>query len=293
VVTGKGIHDVTPALRELPAWTYPLPVFDPLIANLSRLRPLLEAQARQASPRPLDGAHLLSPVASPGKIIAAPVNYKKHLEEVLAQKEIHHGNLINEIHRAGLFLKATSSLVGPGEGIELVHLDRRNDHEIELAVIIGKVARNVTTSEALDHVAGYCIGLDITIRGPEERSFRKSPDSYTVLGPWLVTADELTDPSRLGLTIAVNGDVRQDANTDDLIVGVAELVEWASSFYTLHPGDVILTGTPQGVGPVRPGDVLLARMEKIGEMRVDVRARDTRANFGTAQSIHRERVRMP
>ncbi|MFL5095395.1 MAG: fumarylacetoacetate hydrolase family protein [Xanthobacteraceae bacterium] len=293
MVTGKGIHDVTPALRELPAWTYPLPVFDPLIANLSRLRPLLEAQARQASPRPLDGAHLLSPVASPGKIIAAPVNYKKHLEEVLAQKEIHHGNLINEIHRAGLFLKATSSLVGPGEGIELVHLDRRNDHEIELAVIIGKVARNVTTSEALDHVAGYCIGLDITIRGPEERSFRKSPDSYTVLGPWLVTADELTDPSRLGLTIAVNGDVRQDANTDDLIVGVAELVEWASSFYTLHPGDVILTGTPQGVGPVRPGDVLLARMEKIGEMRVDVRARDTRANFGTAQSIHRERVRMP
>src|SRR5918911_5130439 len=126
VVTGNEIRDVTPVLRELPAWIYPLPVFDPFIANLPTLRPLLEQQARQASPRSLDGARLLSPVASPGKIIAAPVNYKKHLEEVLAQKEIHHGNLINEINRAGLFLKATSSLVGPGDGIELVHLDRRN-----------------------------------------------------------------------------------------------------------------------------------------------------------------------
>jgi 2,4-didehydro-3-deoxy-L-rhamnonate hydrolase len=285
VVTGKEIRDVTPVLRELPAWTYPLPNFDPFIANLPRLRPLLEEQARQASPRSLDDAYLLSPVASPGKIIAAPVNYKKHLEEVLAQREIHHGNLINEIHRAGLFLKATSSLVGPAEGVELVHLDRRNDHEIELAVIIGKAARNVSATEALDHVAGYCIGLDITIRGPEERSFRKSPDSYTVLGPWLVTADELTDPSRLGFRIAVNGQVRQDANTDDLIVGVAELVEWASSFYTLHPGDVILTGTPQGVGPVRPGDVLVATMEKIGEMRVDVRAHESHASIATSQSI--------
>ena len=136
------------------------------------------------------------------------MNYKKHLEEVLAQKELHHGNLINEIHKAGLFLKATSSLIGAGDGIELIHLDRRNDHEIELAVIIGKPARNVSAIDALNYVAGYCIGLDITIRGPEERSFRKSPDTYTVLGPWLVTADELKDPSRLAFTIAVNDEVR-------------------------------------------------------------------------------------
>jgi hypothetical protein len=112
---------------------------------------------------------------------------------------------------------------------------------------------------------GHCKQL-----GPEERSFRKSPDSYTVLGPWLVTSDELTDPSQLGFTIAVNGEIRQEANTDDLILGVSDLVEWASSFYTLHPGDVILTGTPQGVGPVRPGDALVAKMEKIGQMQVDV-----------------------
>ena len=270
VVTEKGIHDVTELLPQLPAWTYPLPVFDPFVENLPKLRSALEQQSKQSAPKPLKGVRLLSPVANPGKIIAAPVNYKKHLEEVLAQKELHHGNLINEIHRAGLFLKATSSLIGAGQRIELVHLDRRNDHEVELAVVIGKPARNVSAANALDHVAGYCIGLDITIRGPEERSFRKSPDTYTVLGPWLVTTDELDDPSRLSFSIAVNGEIRQDANTDDLVLGVKELIELASSFYTLHPGDVILTGTPQGVGPVRPGDVLFARMDRIGEMRVEV-----------------------
>jgi 2-keto-4-pentenoate hydratase/2-oxohepta-3-ene-1,7-dioic acid hydratase in catechol pathway len=137
-------------------------------------------------------------------------------------------------------------------------------------VIIGQAARNVPAARALDYVAGYCIGLDITIRGPEERSFRKSPDTYTVLGPWVVTADELEDPSRLGFSIAVNGEIRQSANTDDLVLGVKELIELASSFYTLHPGDVILTGTPQGVGPLRPGDVLVAKMDGIGEMHVKV-----------------------
>jgi 2-keto-4-pentenoate hydratase/2-oxohepta-3-ene-1,7-dioic acid hydratase in catechol pathway len=273
IVSDNGVHDVSAALSKLPTWTYPLPVFDPLIANLPMLRAELEWQSRQSPPKPLSSVRLLSPVASPGKIIAAPVNYKRHLEEVLAQKDLHHGNLINEIHRAGLFLKATSSLSGAGQQIKLIHLDRRNDHEIELAVVTGKPAWNVSAANALDYVAGYCIGLDITIRGPEERSFRKSPDSYTVLGPWLVTADELGDPSKLAFTIAVNGEVRQVANTDDLVLGVRELIEMASSFYTLHPGDVILTGTPQGVGPVRPGDVLLAKMEKIGEMRVDVSAK--------------------
>src|SRR5947209_8055343 len=263
VATESGIHDVTEALAQLPAWTYPLPAFDPLIANLAKLRPALEQKSKQAAARPLNAVRLLSPVASPGKIIAAPVNYRKHLEEVLAQKELHHGNLINEIHRAGLFLKATSSLVGAGDGIELVHLDRRNDHEIELAVIIGTRCRNVAPANALAQVAGYCIGLDITIRGPEERSFRKSPDTYTVLGPWLVTADEIPDPTHLGFAITVNGETRQEANTDDLVLGVAELIAMASSFYTLHPGDVILTGTPQGVSPVKPGDVIEARMDMI------------------------------
>lgn len=110
----------------------------------------------------------------------------------------------------------------------------------------------------------------MTIRGPEERSFRKSPDSYCVLGPWLATPDEVPDSRALRLSITVNGEPRQDASTSDLIVGVAELVAWGSSFYTLHPGDVLLTGTPQGVGPVKPGDVMLASIERIGSMQIRV-----------------------
>jgi len=270
MVAEDGIRDVSAALSKLPAVTYPFPRHDALIAHLAELRPEIERLAKSARPLAVEQVKLLSPLANPGKIIAAPVNYKKHLEEALADKGIHHGNLVQEIHRAGMFLKAPSSLVGPGEGVQLVHTDRRNDHEVELAVVIGKRCRNVSAAQAMDCVAGYCIGLDMTIRGPEERSLRKSPDSYSVLGPWLVTRDEIADPGALALSIKVNGAVKQDAHTSDLILSVAQLIEWGSSFYTLHPGDVILTGTPQGVGPVRPGDVMVASIERIGSMPVQI-----------------------
>ena len=271
LVGEDGIRDVSAVLSRLPTATYPFPRHDALIAQLAELRPHIERAAQAAKPLAVERVKLLSPVANPGKIIAAPVNYKKHLEEALADKGIHHGNLVHEIHKAGMFLKATSAVVGPGEDVKLVHTDRRNDHEVELAVVIGQRARNVNADDALGCVAGYCIGLDMTIRGPEERSLRKSPDSYTVLGPWLVTREELPDPAALALRIAVNGATRQDAHTSDLILSVAELIAWGSSFYTLHPGDVILTGTPQGVGPVRPGDVMVASIERIGTMRIEVR----------------------
>jgi 2-keto-4-pentenoate hydratase/2-oxohepta-3-ene-1,7-dioic acid hydratase in catechol pathway len=270
LVAGDGIRDVTGVLAKLPQASYPYPRHDVLVAELDRLRPEIERAAKGAKPVAPDKVTLLSPVANPGKLIAAPVNYKKHLEEALADKGIHHGNLVQEIHKAGMFLKATSSLVGPGEGVKLVHTDRRNDHEVELAVVVGRKAKNVSKEAAMQYVAGYCIGLDITIRGPEERSLRKSPDSYCVLGPWLVTRDEIEDPGALALKIDVNGAVKQDAHTSDLILSVAQLIEWGSSFYTLHPGDVLLTGTPQGVGPVRPGDVMTATIERIGTMRVAV-----------------------
>ena len=265
------VRDVTAvAAQELGTFSYPLPKFDAFIAHLQSLRPKLEAASRTGKPVPLDRVKLLAPVANPGKIIAAPVNYAKHLQEALADKGIHHGNLVSEIHKAGMFLKATSAVVGPGEGVKLVHTDRRNDHEVELALVIGRSAKNVSAAAALDYVAGYCIGLDMTIRGPEERSLRKSPDSYCVLGPWLVTPDEVGDPGGLQVAITLNGEPRQDANTSDLILSVAELIAWASSFYTLQPGDVILTGTPQGVGPVRPGDTMHARIDRIGAMQVRV-----------------------
>jgi 2-keto-4-pentenoate hydratase/2-oxohepta-3-ene-1,7-dioic acid hydratase in catechol pathway len=270
LVGDDGIRDISSVLGKLPAATYPFPRHDALIAHLAELRPEIERAAKSARPVAVEKVKLLSPVANPGKIIAAPVNYTKHLQEALADKGIHHGNLIQEIHKAGMFLKATSALVGAGEGVKLVHTDRRNDHECELAVIIGKRAKEVAAADAMGHVAGYAIGLDMTIRGPEERSLRKSPDSYAVLGPWLATADEVPDPGKLALKLTVNGEVRQDAHTSDLILSVAQLIEWGSSFYTLHPGDVILTGTPQGVGPVRPGDVMVASIERIGSMQVKI-----------------------
>jgi 2-keto-4-pentenoate hydratase/2-oxohepta-3-ene-1,7-dioic acid hydratase in catechol pathway len=186
----------------------------------------------------LDAVTLLSPVANPGKLVAAPVNYEKHLAEVKGDASLHQntaGHTLT-IHKAGVFLKATSSLAGAGEGVALRMPDRRTDHEVELAFVIGRTASRVPRAEALGYVAGYTIGLDISIRGTEDRSFRKSADTYSVLGPWLVTADEIVDPGTLDLEISVNGERRQHSNTRNMTLGVAELIEMASAFYTLHPG---------------------------------------------------------
>jgi 2-keto-4-pentenoate hydratase/2-oxohepta-3-ene-1,7-dioic acid hydratase in catechol pathway len=274
VVDGADVLDVTAALDVLPAFHYPLPSYDPLFANLDKVKGRIHEIGDGARSTPLASVRLLSPVANPTKIIAAPVNYQKHLDEVKGDRQLHQDNQAHTItiQKAGLFLKACSSLVGPGEGIALRHLDRRNDHEVELALVIGKKGNNISRAEALNYVAGYAIALDITIRGTEDRSFRKSPDSYTVLGPWLVTADEIPDPGNLDLKISVNGEVRQNSNTKYLILGVAELIELASSFYTLYPGDIISTGTPEGVSPIVPGDRIAATIEKIGTMTGDVRA---------------------
>lgn len=272
LVEGDVVRDVTSALDSLPRYTWPLPRFDPLIANLGAVQKRIAAVAADAPGRPLSEVRLLSPVANPGKILAAPLNYRKHLEEARADPGINHQKQVEEIQKVGLFLKATSSLVGPSEGVAIRHIDRRNDHEIELAVIIGKTGSRIPRDKALEHVAAYCIGLDMTVRGPEERSLRKSVDSYTVLGPWIVTADEIGNPSGLDLRLTVNGETRQQANTRDLILGIPELIEFATSFYTVYPGDVLLTGTPDGVGPVKPDDRIVAAIQGIGRMEVAVRA---------------------
>jgi 2-keto-4-pentenoate hydratase/2-oxohepta-3-ene-1,7-dioic acid hydratase in catechol pathway len=271
LVTGDAVRDVTAALEVLPAARYPYPRHDALIAHLPALAARVGALAGNAPVLALKDCALLTPIANAGKVVAAPVNYKKHLDEARADPEIHHQNQVAEIQRVGLFLKATSSVIGPSEGIVIRHPDRRTDHEIELAAVIGKTANNVTREQALDHIAGYCIGLDITVRGPEERSLRKSIDSYTVLGPWFITADEVGNASELDLELTVNGEPRQKANTRDLVIGIADLIVFASSFYTLHPGDVLLTGTPEGVGPIKAGDTIDARISKVGAMQVAVR----------------------
>jgi 2-keto-4-pentenoate hydratase/2-oxohepta-3-ene-1,7-dioic acid hydratase in catechol pathway len=235
--------------------------------------------AKDVRALPLESVTLLSPVANPGKIIAAPVNYQKHLTEVRDNPQLHGNNPGNTftIQTAGLFLKATSSLVGAGQGIVVRCAKRRTDHEVELAVVIGRTASRVKRSEALSYVAGYSIGLDISIRGSEDRSFRKSPDSYSVLGPWLVTADEIPDPGELDLQLTVNDQLRQHSNTKYMILGVPELIELASAFYTLQPGDLLFTGTPEGVSPIQAGDRIVATIDKIGSMSVATRADESRS----------------
>lgn len=268
LIDGGAVRDVSEVLSTLPASPYRQAREDAFIAHLETLRPRIEAAAARAPTIDTAAVTLLSPVANPTKIVCAPVNYLPHLAEAREDAALHQRQHVAKIHEVALFLKATSALVGPGEGIRLRHLDRRNDHELELAVIIGRHADRVTREQALSRVAGYTIGLDMTLRGTEDRSFRKSIDSYAVLGPWLVTADELGDASALEMSLAVNGELRQRANTRDLVVDIPALIAWASSFYTLHPGDVILTGTPAGVGPVVPGDRIEASIQSIGSMTV-------------------------
>lgn len=274
VVEGPVVRDVTAALDALPAYRYPLPRHDVLVAHLETVAARARALLPSAPAVPLERVTLLSPVANPGKIIAAPVNYRKHLDEVRSDPQLHHdtpGHTLT-IHNAGVFLKASSSLVGPGEGVVIRDGARRTDHEVELAFVIGREASRVSRADAMRYVAGYAIGLDITIRGSEDRSLRKSADTYTVLGPWLVTADEIPDPGSLDLQLTLNGELRQKSNTRYLILGVAELIELASAFYTLYPGDIVFTGTPEGVSPIQPGDHVVATIERIGTMEVRVRA---------------------
>jgi len=272
LVSGDELRDVSAVLAALPAVRWPLPPGDLLISNLDKLTAKLEALAETAPAKRLCNVTLRSPVANPGKIIGAPINYTSHIAESKAQDGIISPRKISHISDWGLFLKATSSLVGAGDGVALRFLDARNDHEVELAVIIGRQCTGISSAEALDHVAGYAIGLDMTTRGTELQSFRKSADSYAVLGPWLVTADEISDPDNLDLRISVNGELRQNSNTRELVYGVRKLIEYASERYTLLPGDIIMTGTPDGVGPVEPGDIMIAEIEKIGTIEVAVRA---------------------
>lgn len=264
------VLDVTAALDVLPAVRYPLPQHDLLIAHLPAVCARVRELAPQAQALPVESVQLLSPVANPSKIIGAPINYRAHIEESVKDEGIAHGRKITSIQDWGLFLKASTSLIGFGQSIVLRSPERRSDYECELAVVIGRRCSQVTPQQALDYVAGYSIGLDMTLRGPEFQCWRKSIDTYSVLGPWLVTADEVADPGALNLQLQVDGQMRQQSNTRHLVLDVPGLIAWASSMYTLMPGDIIMTGTPAGVGPVQPGEVLQASIEGIGSAAVKV-----------------------
>ncbi|WP_371476588.1 fumarylacetoacetate hydrolase family protein [Kitasatospora sp. NBC_00315] len=210
---------------------------------------------------PLSGAALEAPLPLPGKIIGAPVNYLDHKAEM---------EYTTSVADLGVFLKANSSVIGPGENILLPYSDKRTDQEGELGVVIGRTASHVSAEEALQHVFGYTCLLDITVRSDEDRSTRKSFDTFTPIGPWIVTADEIPEPDALDLRCDVGGTTRQRTNTADLIFGVRELIAYTSSVMTLHPGDVIATGTPAGVGPLSHGERVVVDIERIGRLEVGV-----------------------
>jgi 2-keto-4-pentenoate hydratase/2-oxohepta-3-ene-1,7-dioic acid hydratase in catechol pathway len=273
VVRGDNVHDVTDVLEGLPPLRWPVAHGDHFVRHFEEFRPALSEAANRSEGMPISAVSLLSPVANPSKIIAAPVNYAKHVAEARADAGINFGSDIKTIDHYGLFLKSNTSVVGPAEGVVLPEVDRRIDHEVEIVVIIGKECERVSEKQALDVVFGYCLGLDMSVRGTEDRSWRKSYDTFTVLGPHIVTADEIPDPSNIDMSLAVNGTLRQNASTSALIFDIPRLIAYASAAYRLYPGDVIMTGTPEGVAPVGPGDTLVAKADGLGEMVVRVSRR--------------------
>ena len=233
-----------------------------LIARFEQLRPEIEKVLGDLPRIPLASVTLRTPVPWPNKVIAYPVNYHDHGREMQANYRATH---------QGFFLKPNSSLSGAGEPVVLPNVPTREvHHESELAIVIGKQARGIRREDWRDYVFGYACLLDMVVRGREERVFRKAYDSFCPVGPWIVTADEVGDPTNLEMKLWVNEDLKQHANTRDLVLDIPGMVEMAAAVMTLYPGDIIATGTPAGVGQVRAGDRIRIRIERVGEMSVDV-----------------------
>jgi 2-keto-4-pentenoate hydratase/2-oxohepta-3-ene-1,7-dioic acid hydratase in catechol pathway len=282
VVAGDGIVDV-PA-----AWPGgPVSLLDALRAGqpaLARIAAIAAAGGSARAPAiPLADVRLRAPLPQPPKLLGLAVNYAEH------HREIDRGHdLPAQPHRDTTprpFLMPATAVAHPGEEIPWCDFSRDIDHEIELAVVIGRDARRVSPDEAKDCVAGYTIANDISARSATHAAGRakrpkddffdwlhgKWADGFCPLGPWLVTADEIGDPQRLDLELTVDGEVRQKSSTRHMIFSVYELVSFCSHLMTLTPGDVIATGTPSGVGQatgklLKPGQRITCRIEKIGEL---------------------------
>ena len=262
VVRGSDIIDVTDVVDAQPgAW--PPVAMTRLIGTFSEYRPKLERVLESRRGVPLASVKLLTPVPWPSKVIAYPVNYHEHGVEMGSSYRA---------NNQGFFLKPPSALSGPADPIELpVNAGRRIDHECELALIVGKQGRDIPREKWREHVFGYSCLIDAVIRGKEERVTRKGFDTFCPVGPWVVTEDEIGDTvHHLQGRLWVNGELKQDANTRDLVLDIPGMIVMASSVMTLYPGDIIATGTPAGVGPMCPGDKVRIQFERIGEMTLDV-----------------------
>ncbi len=244
---------------------------------------LKELREKKIKPIPLDKAKLLAPVLYPSTIFCAGANYLDHLQEMAAVKNIEPDP---DPRTLGLkpwhFIKTSRSVIGTGSTIKLPPYSKIIDWEAELTVVIGRVAKNIPPGNALDYVAGYTIANDLSLRDqairphlPLTSPFRydwvsqKCFDCSCPIGPWIVPAMEIKDPQNLGIKLWVNDILKQDSNTSKMIFSVAEQISHLSTRVTLYPGDLILTGTPSGVGSakgesLKPGDVVRIWIEKIG-----------------------------
>jgi len=256
------VRDITAAAGVDPAQWPPVGMVQ-LIASFGAKREQLLDAARRAPGLDLASVHLETPVPWPNKLIAIPVNYHAHALEMSSPAISKNG---------GFFVKSASSLSGASDPILLPDLPGRAvHHEAELAIIVGRRGRHVSREDALEYVFGYACLLDMTVRGKQERAIRKSYDTFTPVGPWITTADEVPDPSALRVQLWVNDESRQDAYTRDMIVDVPEIIAMCSSVVTLEPGDVIATGTAEGVGPVSVGDTVTIDISPgVGRMAVRV-----------------------
>jgi 2-keto-4-pentenoate hydratase/2-oxohepta-3-ene-1,7-dioic acid hydratase in catechol pathway len=226
-------------------------------------------EAAESAFTALSSVKLRAPVPRPGKIIAVGLNYRDHSIEAGA-KELPKTPII--------FAKFPTSISGPGDSIVLPHGDPQVDYEAELAVVIGKKTKAISAAEALQNVAGYMPLNDVSARtwqfADKQWVRGKSCDTFCPTGPYLTTRDEISDPQSLSISARVNGTTLQDSNTSRMIFRVAELIEFISASITLEPGDIIATGTPEGVGVFRtppiflkPGDIVEIEIEKLGLLR--------------------------
>jgi 2-keto-4-pentenoate hydratase/2-oxohepta-3-ene-1,7-dioic acid hydratase in catechol pathway len=225
--------------------------------------------------RPLAEVKLLAPIPRPARnVVCVGLNYAEHASESAVTQGIPEVPVF--------FTKPSSTVIGPDADIPWHgHVSRRIDWEVELVVVIGKRGRDIAEGDALDYVFGYTVGNDVTARDLQRRHQQwykgKGLDGFCPLGPWIVTRDEIRDPQDVHLSLRVNGESKQDAHTSDMIFSVAALISsWAQGM-TLEPGDLLMTGTPSGVGFARkppeylqPGDVVEAEIDRIGSLRNQV-----------------------
>jgi 2-keto-4-pentenoate hydratase/2-oxohepta-3-ene-1,7-dioic acid hydratase in catechol pathway len=230
---------------------------------------------------PLAQVQLLAPIENPGSLWAAAANYKDHQAEMKAASGgPDRSDFSKDDLMAEFFLKPSSSIIGPGGTIVIPKISNHVDYEAELCAVIGKKARNLSEAQALDCVFGYTICWDISQRDPwgrnrqNTRNIRKGFDTFTALGPWIVTKDELPEPQDTRILVELNGKHVMTAHTKDMICGVRDHIRFLSSVLTLRPGDLITTGTPAGVAKLAPGDKLKGRIERIGEMTLNVAAEE-------------------